>query len=185
LVQTDDQQRGFTARVDSQYALLESLSLASSALNGRHGHPSTSPSTLLISALEARLETLSSIEQNAEAASAAWDFFFSEKSFSKLIVGLTTGIQAMIGSAGQSTLEIQARALMDRVEVLSVGESNVRARAVFERVYGHAEEHVRLIRMLVEIVHLMEVCGAREEIEWCEQDSEEGMLGCLFEGLIV
>ncbi len=91
----------------------------------------------------------------------------------------------MIGSAGQSTLEIQTRALMDRVEVLSVGESNVRARAVFEQVYEHVEQHMRLIRMLVEIVHLMEVRGARRETGWCEQDSEEGMLGCLFEGLIV
>lgn len=185
LAQTDGQQQELARHVESQYALFESLSLASSALNGRHGHPSTSPSTLLISALEARLEILSSIEQNADAASAAWGFFYSETSFSKLIVGLTTGIQAMIGSAGQSTLEVQVRALMDRVEVLSVGESNVRARAVFERVYGHAEQHVRLIQMLVGTVHLMEVCGAREEIEWCEQDSEEGMLGFLFEGLVV
>jgi hypothetical protein len=39
--------------------------------------------------------------------------------------------------------------------------------------------------MLVEIVHLMEVCGARGETGWCEQDSEEGMLGCLFEGTVV
>lgn len=76
----------------------------------------------------------------------------------------------MIGSAGQSTLEIQVNALMNRVKVLSVGESDVRARAVFKRVHGHAEEHVRLIRMLVNIVHLMEVCGARGKTGRCKLD---------------
>lgn len=100
-----------------------------------------------------------------------------------LIARLTSILQIMEGSEGKTSSAIQARALMDRVDDLSMGGHSVQARQIFEELFVFVGDCVRLVAVLIRIVYQMEQYGGRGELS--VQSPEEEMMESLFEDLAV
>lgn len=172
--------------IDSRYGALKHLCLASSAPHsgGRDFFPQ-GPVFIVVRALEARLDTLNSMAPNDAAVNAFYDLHDNERNWQKMVMGMTTVLQVMEGSQGSSPWAVQALALMDRVEALFANGSSPQARSVFAELYLYEGDHMRLVRLLINVIYQMEQYGGRDGPVWSRQSSEEETLGMLLEGLVL